>query len=83
MSEGLTSLDSPLVGLHTLHEQKPRVLIIGSGPSGVAVAEHLYNECPEATIGIVERGGLLITTHVSNMPLPPSAPLYLSGGGSS
>jgi len=42
------------------------ILIIGSGPAAVAVVEHLY-PISTARIGVLERGGILTTTHISNM----------------
>src|SRR5881409_106895 len=45
----------------------PDVLIIGSGPAGVAIAEHLYSLPSKPIIAMIERGGILTTTHISNM----------------
>lgn len=39
------------------------VVIIGSGPAGVAVAERLYERTPTATIAVIERGPLLLQRH--------------------
>jgi choline dehydrogenase-like flavoprotein len=39
------------------------VVIIGSGPAGVAVAERLYEKDPTATIAVIERGSLLLRRH--------------------
>src|SRR4051812_39526514 len=51
-----------------LENHSLQVLIVGSGPAGVAVAEYLYSQCDESiTIGILERGGVLATTHISNL----------------
>lgn len=43
------------------------VLVVGSGPAAVAVAEHLYDDAPDARIGLIERGGILATTHINNV----------------
>jgi len=43
------------------------VIIVGSGPAGVAVAERLYKRHPTATIGILERGGVLTLSHILNI----------------
>jgi choline dehydrogenase-like flavoprotein len=39
------------------------VVIVGTGPAGVAVAERLYETSTEATIAIVERGPVLLNGH--------------------
>lgn len=39
------------------------VVIIGSGPSGVALAERLYEERPGVTIAMIERGSVLLHRH--------------------
>ncbi|MFC4853979.1 GMC oxidoreductase [Actinophytocola glycyrrhizae] len=39
------------------------VVIIGSGPAGVAVAERLYEMNATATIAIIERGPFLLSSH--------------------
>jgi len=46
---------------------EPDIVIIGSGPAGVAVAEYVFNVFPEARIVILERGDVLTMTHVSNV----------------
>jgi len=43
------------------------VIIIGSGPAGVAVAERIYKKHPRATIGILERGSVLTLNHINNI----------------
>ena len=43
------------------------VVIVGSGPAGVAVAEELYHSAPELRIAIIERGGILALTHFNNI----------------
>lgn len=53
-----------VVSLPDLQRVDLDVLVIGSGPAGVAIAERLSPRC---TVGIVERGGTLLTTHVSNI----------------
>jgi choline dehydrogenase-like flavoprotein len=45
----------------------PDVVIVGSGPSGVAVAECLYNVFPDVTMAVLERGDILTLTHVGNI----------------
>ncbi|WP_217242257.1 GMC oxidoreductase [Streptomyces sp. AC555_RSS877] len=39
------------------------MVVIGSGPAGVAVAERLYKERPSVTIAIIERGSTLLRRH--------------------
>jgi GMC oxidoreductase/Lycopene cyclase protein len=39
------------------------VVIIGSGPAGVAVAERLYESDPTATIAVIERGPVVLRRH--------------------
>lgn len=39
------------------------VVIIGSGPAGIAVAERIYEKSPSTTIAIVERGPVLLRQH--------------------
>lgn len=39
------------------------VVIIGSGPAGVAVAERLCERHPSATVALIERGPLLLRRH--------------------
>jgi choline dehydrogenase-like flavoprotein len=67
----------PASTLEELKARKPRILIVGSGPAGTAVAERLYAMGPDATIGVLERGGILSTTHINNLltddPLRPPA----------
>src|SRR5207245_1835520 len=48
-------------------DHQPDVLIIGSGPAGVAVAERLYARCPRAKVTVLERGGVLLGTHIHNL----------------
>ncbi len=55
-----------LVSLDDLAKKDLDVLIVGSGPAGTAVAEYLYLES-DKTIGVLERGPLLVTTHVNNI----------------
>ena len=43
------------------------VVIIGSGPAGVAVAERLYRRSPTATIAVIERGPVLLRRHFYDM----------------
>ncbi|MCI0490592.1 MAG: GMC family oxidoreductase [Blastocatellia bacterium] len=66
--------DKLYFSLSDLEEQPPQVLIVGSGPAGTAVAEYLYEECEDVTIGILERGTIFTVTHIIN-----SIPLYLRG----
>lgn len=60
MSDELVSCVQDIV------EDPPDVLIVGSGPAGVAVAERLY-ERPEIRMAILERGGILTLTHINNV----------------
>ena len=53
-----------------LSRQQLDCLIIGSGPAGTAVAEQLYTEGNNLRIGILERGPLLTTSHISNVLRP-------------
>jgi choline dehydrogenase-like flavoprotein len=53
-----------------LSRQQLDCLIIGSGPAGTAVAEQLYTEGNDLRIGILERGPLLTTSHISNVLRP-------------
>ena len=55
-----------LIPLDHVLTRQPHVVIVGSGPAGVAVAEYLYNVFPEATVAILERGDVLTLTHVNN-----------------
>lgn len=43
------------------------VIIVGSGPAGTAVAEHLFHTSPGLRIGVLERGGILTLTHFNNL----------------
>lgn len=43
------------------------IVIVGSGPSGVAVAEQLFERAPTLSLAIVERGGILALTHFNNI----------------
>lgn len=62
-----TDPKSLLIPLDHLLTCEPDVVIIGSGPAGVAFAEYAYNVFPEATIAILERGDVLTLTHVGNV----------------
>src|SRR5215208_2687925 len=53
--------------LDELAGQSLDVLIVGSGPAGVAVAERLAHTHPDWTLGMVERGSLLTLTHINNI----------------
>jgi len=72
-----------------LEELKGRpldVVIVGSGPASIAVADFLYTEYPDAdfTITILERGNILTTTHISNTevndPLRPQGRSFSTRG---
>lgn len=54
--------------IEDLVESPPQVLIVGSGPAATSVAEYLYTEYPQISTAILERGGLLLTSHVNNLP---------------
>ena len=66
MNADVHSLNTLLIPLDHVLTRQPHVVIVGSGPAGVAVAEYFYNVFPEATIAILERGDLLTLTHVGN-----------------
>jgi len=53
--------------LDDLESRRLDVLVVGSGPAAVAVIEHLYEDAPDASIGVLERGGILSTTHINNV----------------
>jgi choline dehydrogenase-like flavoprotein len=62
-----------------LAEVRPDILIIGSGPAGTAVAEYLYTEGSKLTVGVLERGPVITTTHIGNFtevrdPTRPQVP---------
>ncbi|HVV16483.1 MAG TPA: FAD-dependent oxidoreductase [Polyangia bacterium] len=59
-----------LTSLEDLQAQELDCLIIGSGPAGTAVAEHLYTEGRNLRIGVLERGPVLTTSHISNVLRP-------------
>jgi hypothetical protein len=61
--------DPPSVFVPTdrLLNSKPDIVIIGSGPAGVAAAEYAYNVFAEAKIAMLERGDILMMTHVGNV----------------
>lgn len=61
----LHSKRSLVLSIEALRDLRPDVIIIGSGPAGVAVAEYLYTES-KLKIAILERGEILTTTHVNN-----------------
>lgn len=50
-----------------LNAHRLDVIIIGSGPAGVAIAERLYQKHPSATIGVLERGSVLTLNHINNI----------------
>lgn len=56
-----------VTSLEDLRHQPLDCLIIGSGPAGTAVAEQLYTEGKHLRIGILERGPVLTTSHISNV----------------
>jgi choline dehydrogenase-like flavoprotein len=58
---------SLVVPLAHVSAHPPDVVIVGSGPAGVAVAEYLFNVFPNVTVAILERGGILTLTHVGNI----------------
>src|SRR5437016_575071 len=57
----------PLSSLEDVQRARPKILIVGSGPAAVAMAECLYlRDDDSLTIGILERGGILALQHVNN-----------------
>jgi choline dehydrogenase-like flavoprotein len=50
-----------------LSEVELDVVIVGSGPAGVAVAEELYASAPDLKVAVIERGGILVLTHFNNL----------------
>src|SRR3954468_23210214 len=56
-----------VTSLEELRRQPLDCLIIGSGPAGTAVAEQLYTDGRNLRIGILERGPVLTTSHISNV----------------
>jgi choline dehydrogenase-like flavoprotein len=56
-----------VTSLEELRHQPLDCLIVGSGPAGTAVAEQLYTEGKHLRIGILERGPVLTTSHISNV----------------
>jgi choline dehydrogenase-like flavoprotein len=59
-----------VTSLDELRGQRLDCLVIGSGPAGTAVAEQLYTQARGLRIGILERGPLLTTSHISNVLRP-------------
>jgi len=53
----------PFFSLKELEKESFDVLIVGSGPAGVATAERLYETSPDLRIAIVERGPVLLLSH--------------------
>ncbi|HEV2124143.1 MAG TPA: lycopene cyclase family protein, partial [Chloroflexota bacterium] len=43
------------------------VMIVGTGPAGVALAEHLGEIAPHLHVGMLERGDHWLSTHISNV----------------
>ncbi|SRR5216684_1173300 len=56
-----------LASIDEVIKAEPDVVIIGSGPAGVAVAEHLYEEDSELKVAVIERGSILALTHFNNL----------------
>jgi len=56
-----------VTSLDELRHQPLDCLIVGSGPAGTAVAEQLYTEGRHLRIGVLERGPVLTTSHISNV----------------
>ncbi|MFE3721098.1 GMC oxidoreductase [Streptomyces cyaneofuscatus] len=54
---------APYRSIELLAARSFDVVIIGSGPAGVAVAERLYDERPDITIAVIERGSTLLRQH--------------------
>ena len=59
-----------VTSLDELRGQKLDCLIVGSGPAGTAVAEQLYTQSRHLRIGVLERGPVLTTSHISNVLRP-------------
>ena len=59
-----------VTSLDELRGQKLDCLIVGSGPAGTAVAEQLYTQSNNLRIGVLERGPVLTTSHISNVLRP-------------
>lgn len=66
-----------VTSLEELRQQPLDCLIIGSGPAGTAVAEQLYTEGRNLRIGILERGPVLTTSHISNVLRTPQPAIGL------
>lgn len=56
-----------VASLEDLSEVELDVVVVGSGPAGVAVIEELYGTRPELKIGLIERGGILVLSHFNNV----------------
>jgi len=72
----LDDLDEPMAF-------EPDCIVIGSGPAGGAVTEHLYIQGPKLRILVVEKGPVLVNCHVSNMPKIPNVDTQQRGNRSS
>lgn len=59
----------PLTSLEEMEKTDYDVLIVGTGAGGGAVLKRLMQQLPGGNrrIGVIERGGLLIPTHVQNI----------------
>ncbi len=55
-----------LGSLDDLSKVELDVVVVGSGPAGVAVVEQIY-ERPKLRIGVIERGGILALEHFNNL----------------
>lgn len=53
--------------IEELESQTLDVLIVGSGPAGVAVAERIHEKFLGLNVGIIERGAVLTLTHINNI----------------
>jgi choline dehydrogenase-like flavoprotein len=50
-----------------LEDRPCDVVVVGSGPAAVAVAEELFEVQPPLRIAVIERGGVLLLTHFNNL----------------
>jgi ribulose 1,5-bisphosphate synthetase/thiazole synthase len=56
-----------LLSLDDVNKIKFDVLVVGSGPAGVAVVEQIYTGWPDLKVGVIERGGIILFQHFNNV----------------